>query len=276
MNDHLGVSNMTKIFRLLAVFCFGIMLLPAASAVDAREYALGSGDVIRVTVFQNPDLTVETRVTENGSITYPLIGAVNVGGLTLPATEKLIADRLREGGFVLKPQVNVLLLQIRSAQVSVLGQVNRPGRYPIEVAGTTVTDILAMAGGASVNGADSVTLVGTRSGQPYRVEIDVPSLFQPDGMKSDVPVQGGDVLYVHRAPVFYIYGEVNRPGSYRLERGTSVMQALAQGGGLTLRGTDKRIRVHRRKAGGDTETLEPDMSLPLQVDDVVYVRESLF
>jgi polysaccharide export outer membrane protein len=267
---------MTKVLRLLCAFCFGALLLPAANALDAREYALGSGDVIRVTVFQNPDLTVETRVTENGSITYPLIGAVNVGGLTLPATEKLIADRLREGGFVLKPQVNVLLLQIRGNQVSVLGQVNRPGRYPIEIAGTTVTDILATAGGASVNGADVVTLVGTRDGQPYRTEIDVPSLFQPEGIKADIAVQGGDILYVHRAPVFYIYGEVNRPGSYRLERGLSVMQAIAQGGGITLRGTDKRIKLHRRNASGNVETVEPDMSLPLQSDDVVYVRESLF
>lgn len=267
---------MTNFLRLLCVFCFSALLLPAAFAVDAREYALGSGDVIRVTVFQNPDLTVETRVTENGSITYPLIGAVNVGGLTLPASEKLIADRLREGGFVLKPQVNVLLLQIRGNQISVLGQVNRPGRFPIEIAGTTVTDMLATAGGASVNGADVVTLVGTRNGQPFRAEIDVPSLFQPEGSKADVAVQAGDILYVHRAPVFYIYGEVNRPGSYRLERNLTVMQALAQGGGITLRGTDKRIKVHRRNASGTVETMEPDMAMPLQGDDVVYVRESLF
>jgi polysaccharide export outer membrane protein len=267
---------MTKFLRLLCAVCFSALLLPVASAADAREYALGSGDVIRVTVFQNPDLTVETRVTEKGSITYPLIGSVSVGGLTLPATEKLIADKLREGGFVLKPQVNVLVLQIRGNQVSVLGQVNRPGQYPIEIAGSTVVDILALAGGASVNGSDIVTLVGTRSGQPFRAEIDLPSLFLPDGMTSDVAVQGGDVLYVHRAPMFYIYGEVNRPGAYRLERGMSVMQALAQGGGITLRGTDKRIRLHRRNTAGQVETIEPEMALLLQSDDVVYVRESLF
>ncbi|WP_413765732.1 SLBB domain-containing protein, partial [Vibrio vulnificus] len=92
--------------------------------------------------------------------------------------------------------------------------------------------MLATAGGATINGADMVTLVGTRNGQPFRTEIDIPSLFQPDGIAADIPVQGGDVLYIHRAPVFYIYGEVNRPGSYRLERGMTVMQALAQGGGI--------------------------------------------
>lgn len=267
---------MMKFVRLLIAFWFGALLLPASNAADAREYVLGSGDVIRITVFQNPDLTVETRVTENGSITYPLIGAVNVGGKTLPESERVIADRLREGGFVLKPQVNVLLLQIRGNQVSVLGQVNRPGRYPIEIAGTKVTDMLATAGGASANGADVVTLVGTRNGEPFRAEIDIPSLFDAEGIKADIPVLGGDALYVHRAPVFYIYGEVNRPGSYRLERGMSVMQALAQGGGVTLRGTERRIKLHRRSPSGQVETIEPDMALPLQSDDVVYVRESLF
>jgi polysaccharide export outer membrane protein len=267
---------MTKFVRLLIAFWFGALLLPSAGAADAREYVLGAGDIIRITVFQNPDLTVDTRVTENGSITYPLIGAVSVGGLTLPATEKLIAQRLRDGGFVLKPQVNVLLMQIRGNQVSVLGQVNRPGRYPIEIADTKVTDMLATAGGASVNGADIVTVVGTRNGQPFRAEIDIPLLFQPEGIKSDVPVQGGDILYVHRAPVFYIYGEVNRPGAYRLERGMSVMQGLALGGGVTLRGSEKRIRLNRRKASGEVEVLEPEMALLLQTDDVIYVRESLF
>ncbi|MGC4403875.1 polysaccharide export protein EpsE [Methyloversatilis sp. MC4-4] len=267
---------MTKFVRLLLGLCFGMLLLPAAGAADAREYVLGSGDIIRVTVFQNPDLTVETRVTENGSITYPLIGGVAVGGLTLPATEKLIADKLRDGGFVLKPQVNVLLLQIRGNQVSVLGMVNRPGRYPIEIANTRVTDMLATAGGASVSGADIVTLVGTRNDKPFRAEIDIPALFQPEGINADIPVMGGDILYIHRAPVFYIYGEVNRPGSYRLERGMTVMQALAQGGGITLRGTDKRLKLHRRNAAGAVEAIEPDMSMTLQSDDVVYVRESLF
>lgn len=267
---------MTKFVRQLVAFCFGLMMLAGAQAADTREYVLGAGDIVRVTVFQNPDLTVETRVTESGAITYPLIGSVAVGGLTLPATEKLIADRLRDGGFVLKPQVNVLLLQIRGNQVAVLGQVNRPGRYPIEIANTRVSDMLATAGGAAINGADTVTLVGTRSGQPFRTEIDIPALFQPDGIKADIPVQGGDILYIHRAPVFYIYGEVNRPGSYRLERGMTVMQALAQGGGITLRGTEKRIRLHRRNAAGTVEAIEPDMAQTLQTEDVVYVRESLF
>lgn len=266
---------MMRLVRLLLSLCL-IGFLAPAQAADAREYVLGSGDVIRITVFQNPDLTVDTRVTESGTITFPLIGQLQVGGLTVPAAEKQIADKLREGGFVLKPQVNILPVQIRGNQVSVLGQVNRPGRFPIEIANTKVSDMLATAGGATVNGADVVTLVGVRDGKAFRTEIDVPSLFQVEGNASDIVVQGGDTLYVHRAPVFYIYGEVNRPGSFRLERNMSVMQGLATGGGITLRGTDRRIRLHRRDASGKVQTIEPDLNQPLLADDVIYVRESLF
>ena len=123
---------MTKFVRLLLGLCFGMLLLPAASAADAREYVLGSGDIIRVTVFQNPDLTVETRVTENGSITYPLIGGVTVGGLTLPATEKLIADKLRDGsvgawGRVIMPrQPHMSLDESRRLAQWVLSQPSPP------------------------------------------------------------------------------------------------------------------------------------------------------
>jgi len=84
------------------------------------------------------------------------------------------------------------------------------------------------------------------------------------------------VIYVHRAPVFYIYGEVQRPGAYRVERGMTVMQALALGGGPTIRGTERGLRLHRREAGGKVQTIEPAMSEPVRGDDVLYIKESLF
>ena len=89
-------------------------------------------------------------------------------------------------------------------------------------------------------------------------------------------IAGGDMIYVHRMPMFYIYGEVQRPGSSRLERGMTVRQALAQGGGPTVRGTERRLRIHRRGADGKVEILTPGMDDPVRVDDVIYVNESLF
>ena len=265
-----------------AVFCSVSPLTqaqaPAASsaAPAANEYKLGSGDVIRINVYQNLDLTLETRVTEAGLVTYPLLGTIRLGGLGVTAAEKLISDGLRNGNFVKQPQVTIVVLQVRGNLASVLGQVNRPGRFPIEVADMRLTDLLATAGGTSPVGSDLVVLSGTRNGAAYRVEVDLPTLFGPGGRDKDVVVQNGDTLWVDRQPLIFIYGEVQRPGSTRLERGMTVMQALATGGGLTLRGTERGIRVHRKGADSKVQVLQPKMDDTLLEGDVVFVQESLF
>lgn len=241
-----------------------------------KEYVLGAGDVIRVNVFQNLDLTTETRVSEIGDISFPLIGSVPVGGLAIPAAEQKIAKMLKDGGFVIKAQVTILLLQIRGSQVAVLGQVNRPGRFPLETSNTHLSDMLATAGGIAVSGADTVVVTGVREGKPFRREIDIAKMYLQGDLTADISLQGGDALYVHRAPVFYIYGEVQRPGSFRLERNMTVMQALASGGGMTLRGTLRGLQINRRDASGKPEVVRPTLDDLLHPDDVIYVRESMF
>ena len=260
-----------------AAFAVFAVFVQGAQAQDKQaEYLLGAGDTIRIVVFQNPDLTVETRITEDGAITYPLIGTVKIGGLAVPAAEQSIAKALKDGGFIQNPQVNILLLQNRGNQVSVLGQVNRPGRFPLETANIRASEMIAIAGGIAVTGADVAVLTGVREGKPLRREIDIAGLFLDNKLENDIVVAGGDVLYVHRAPVFYIYGQVQRPGSYRVERGMSLRQALAQGGGPTERGTERWLRLYRRGAGGAPQVLSPELGDPVQADDVLYVRDSIF
>jgi polysaccharide export outer membrane protein len=258
-------------------------LVAFAQAVSApmamntsAEYRLGAGDILRVTVFQNPDLTLETRVSEAGTLSFPLLGTVRLGGLSVSQAEQLIAKGLKDGNFVKNPQVSIALLAVKGNQASVLGQVNRPGRYPIDVTDMHVTDMLANAGGVAITGGDLVVLTGTRGGKPYRLEIDVPGIFTPNGRGQDVTVENGDVLWVDRAPMIYIYGEVQRPGQIRLERSMTVVQALAAGGGLTLRGTEKGVRVSRKDAEGKVQSIQPAMDDALKDGDVIFVRESLF
>jgi polysaccharide biosynthesis/export protein len=227
---------------------------PAAAAASP-EYRLGAGDVVRIVVYQNPDLTLETRVSETGVVSFPLLGNVRIGGLGVSAAEKLIADGLRNGNFVKQPQVTLTLLQIKGNQANVLGQVNRPGRYPIETADMRLTDLLANAGGVATTGGDLLVLTGTRN---------------------DVLIQNGDVVWVDRAPLVYIYGEVQRPGPLRLERGMTLIQVLAAGGGLTQRGTERGIRVHRKGADGKVHVMQAAMDDGVKDGDVVYVKESLF
>lgn len=261
---------------------FAAVLL-AALALGARAepergvYRLGAGDSIRITVFQNPDLALETRVSEDGTITYPLIGVVRIGGMTVATAAQTIAQALRDGKFIKQPQVSILPLAIRYPQVSVLGQVNRPGRFPLETFNMRVSEAIAVAGGISPTGADVAILTGERDGKPIRREIDIPLLFlEGAAQKHDVPVYGGDVIYVSRQPMYYVYGEVQRPGSYRLERGMTIRQALAQGGGLTPRGTERGLRLHRRGPDKQLNVLTPGLDDLLRPDDVLHVGESLF
>ena len=255
----------------------GVALLAFAiqSQADSRE-TLGPGDTIRVTIFQNPDLTAETRVSERGAILYPLIGEVVVSGLTPVGAAARIAAELKQGKFLKDPQVSVSLLQVRSRQVSVLGHVSRPGRYALDDPSLKLTDILALAGGISPSGDQTVTVVSERDGKVEKREIDVPGMYRSGDLSADFEVRSGDTIFVPREPVFYIYGEVQRAGAYRLEPEMTVMHALSLGGGLTPRGTTRGLRIHRRMPDGTLRKLDVQLADAVQADDVVYVNESLF
>lgn len=250
--------------------------VPASRTAPAPEYRLGVGDVVRITVFQNPELTLESRLNEGGQISFPLLGAVRLGGLSVPEAEKVLVDGLAKGNFLRNPQVTIIVLQVRGSQANVLGQFNRPGRYPLETAETKLSDLVALAGGVSPGASDIIVVTGMRDGKPFREEVDLPALFGPGGQARDIQIKNGDAVWVDRMPLIYIYGEVQRPGPMRLERGLTLLQALATGGGLTPRGTEKGIRVHRKSADGQIEVSQPAMTDPLREGDVVFVRESLF
>ena len=241
-----------------------------------QDYRLGAGDSIGVQVYQSPDLSVDARVSETGVISYPLVGTLQLGGLTISEAEKKIADALRTGGFVKVPQVNIVLRQVRGSQVAVRGQVIKPGRFPLETLNTRVSDMLAAAGGTTALGDDVLIVTGQRNSKPFRKVIDIPALFLNDKSDNDIVLAGGDTLYVNKAPVFYIYGEAQRPGPYRIERGMTMMQALASGGGPTVRGSQNRLRLHRRDLNGNVVETTPRLTDAVQAEDVIYVRESLF
>ncbi len=247
-----------------------------------QDYTLGPGDSIRILVFQNPDLTLETRVSEGGTITYPLVGSVKVGGMPIADAEHAIANALKNGGFVQQPQVNIVLMQVRGNQVAVLGEVARPGRFPLEIFNTRLSEMLANAGGITPGvggmggGSDKVIITGWRNGQRFRKEVDVPSLFLNNNPEEDIEVAGGDVIYVPEAPVYYIYGETQRPGSFRIQRGMSVQQALAIAGGPTVRGTERGMKLFRKTSDGKVELIKTKPNDPVQPNDVIFVTESLF
>lgn len=251
-------------------------LLLASSSFALAADVLGAGDVVKLNVYGNPDLAMEARVSDNGEITVPLVGRVVVGGLSIGEAEKRIASKLESGGYLKKPQVSLIVTQVQSQAVSVLGSVNRPGRYPLEGGKRSLMDLLAQAGGIAQDGGDTVSLVRTRNGKTERETIDVVNLVRTGELAQNHNLAAGDVIYVERAPRFYIYGEVQRPGTFRLERGMTVTQALSAGGGLTLRGTERGMQIKRRGPDGSYSVIKANPGDTLQTDDVIYVKESWF
>ncbi len=266
-------STAPRWFALLAAVALFMFAIQADAA--SRE-TLGAGDTIRVTIFQNPDLTTEVRISERGTIVFPLIGEIALGGQTPVGAGNRIAAQLKQGNFMKDPQVNVSVVQVRSRQVSVLGNVARPGRYALDDTTLTLTDILALAGGISPGGADTVTVVTNRNGTEKKLEINVPEMIAKGTMSANFEIQNGDTIFVQRAPVFYIYGEVQRAGAYRLEPDMIVMHALSLGGGLTPRGSDRGLVINRRMPDGAVRKIDAKLFEAVRPDDVIYVKESLF
>ena len=245
--------------RILAGLLFWVAAMPAF-AVDK----LGVGDAVRVTVYQQPDLTTEARISERGGIPLPLIGEVKVTGMTTAEAAGKIGAAYKEGKFLKNPQVSVALTTLRSQQVSVLGLVARPGRYALDDTSAQLTDVIAAAGGVASGGHDIAQVL--RNGQTHNVAL----------LSKEFKLQGGDTVFIDRAPVFYVYGEVARSGAYRLENNMTVVQAIAAGGGITPRGSHSRLKLRRADSSG--KLVEKDVGLQdkVQADDVIFVKEALF
>jgi polysaccharide export outer membrane protein len=254
--------------------------IPASNFPGQQQAALpleqlGYGDMVRITVFRNPELTTEAKVSERGTILFPMIGEVNVTGLTPAQAGQKIADLLKQGRYVVNPEVNVSLAQANSRQVSVLGNVNKPGRYPLDAQSAKLTDFLAVAGGVATPGSDLVTIVSQKDGKTTKRDVDLAAMFRSGDLSGNFELLPGDTIYVHKAPMVYVYGEVQRGGAYRVEPNMTVMQAIALGGGVTARGTQRGIQITRRD-GERVKQIDARLTDVVQADDVIFIRESIF
>jgi polysaccharide export outer membrane protein len=261
---------------LLRTLAWLALLVPSLAHAQSMQEVIGAGDSVRITAFRYPELTTETRVTEQGEVRVPLVGTVKLEGLTPDKAAALIAGRLKDGKYVLNPEINVAVVQPRSRQVSVLGHVSRPGRYTLEGAAARLSDVVAMAGGLVPSAADTLVVKRTRQGRTESINVDLGAIIRGSPEANDVELAAGDSVFVPKAPVVYVYGEVTRGGSYRLEPGMTVMQAISLAGGLTPRGSERLAKLRRKQSDG-TWTEQPARPTDLVgADDVVYIKESIF
>lgn len=237
---------------------------------------LGPDDVLRISVYGHEDLRTETRVSADGRITFPLIGEIAVSGKSPIELEEAIAASLIDGGFIHEAQVSVVVVEHVSRNVSVLGYVNRPGRYPLDSTSSLV-DLIAMAGG-TVNGASDskIWVTRTEDDKIEKFQLDLKDFLEKPETTSAFKMHQGDVVYVPKSPMFYIYGEIQRPGGYPLEPDLTVVKALTLGGGLTLRGTERSLHIKRKNEYGVLQEIDVDLVTPVLKDDVIYVSERWF
>lgn len=248
--------------------------LATGESQGASGIVLGEGDEIQFSMFGQSEMQTNALVSSRGTVSLPLIGDTQVGGLTPGRAEQKIADAYRAGGFFKNPQVNVTLETYRSQQISVLGEVNLPGRYPLDTE-TTVLDALALAEGVKPTGARKITIIRKSTGRSESIQVDLDRLVADAAGLTALTLAAGDIVYVPEAELFYIYGEVRRPDAYAIKPGITVMQALSLGGGLTDKGSNSRIEIQRKVPDG-LRTIKPELSDRVEPDDVIYVKERFF
>ena len=253
----------------------GLALAVPGWAQATRE-VLGPGDTVRITAYQHPDLTTEARLSDEGKLNVSLVGEMKLNGMTPDQAARQIADRLKSGKYIVDPQITVTVLNARSRLVSVLGFVKNPGRYAIDGTSARVSDVIAMAGGVEPTGSDQVIVQHNgvdKKGAP--LNVDLSAIIEGDSSQN-IEVHGGDSIFVPKAAVVYVYGEVTRGGAYRLEPDMTVMQAISLAGGITPRGSENRVQLRRRGANGAWKHSSAKPTDRVSPDDVVYVREALF
>jgi polysaccharide biosynthesis/export protein len=246
---------------------------PATSA-DAA-YVIGPSDTIEIRVAGQPDLTTQARVDGDGRIGFPQLGQIAVKGLTQEQLSNRIAAALEKADIIRRPKVTVAVIGF-GRQVSVLGQVGTPGIFPIDRP-LTITDVLARAGGVKTEVAGSyIVLRGIdASGQPTSQKLDLTKLMEGDPSLNHL-VKNGDTIYVPQAPVYYLYGYVNKPGMYLMREPMTVQQAIAQGGGMLPTGSDRRIKVKHKTGEGSDKEMPIKLSDMVEPGDTLIIPESWF
>lgn len=252
----------------------------AAARADGPEsrrlVQLGPGDSVTLSVFGQPDLATTGFVADDGTLTVPLAGPVKVDGLSPSEAAKRIEKALRDGRYLIDPHVTISAIVSRSQRVSVIGEVKSPGRYVVE-SDIPIFDLLAEAGGVTENASDTVFLLRPdKDGKETRYEINLKGLAKGSMPVSGQALRAGDSVFVPRAEQFYIYGEVTTPGKFKIEPGMTVVEAIARAGGLTVRGSQRRVEIKRLLPDGKYQTSKAKLEEPVRADDVIRVKESIF
>lgn len=278
MEGVIRVFKRSALFASMAVFML-VFYAGSASKSLAEDYRLGEGDLIKIMVYDHPDLTTETRVSGDGKVSFSLVGEITVDGLTATGVEKKITRLLSEG-YIVDPHVSVFIVEYKSKKVTAMGEFNKPGL--VELRGNfTLLEVISSAGGVTRDAGESLIIqrkiIRGRSGkeEEVTVNVDLKKLLEDGDVAANVYIQDGDSVYVPRAAFVYVNGEVRTPGAYKITKGLTVLKAITLAGGFTPKAAEGRTKILRKTDKGEI-TLRVAMDELVQADDVVLVPESIF
>ncbi len=263
---------MGKTFVLGTIF----LLLFAVHTSSAQDYIVGEEDMLKISVYDHQDLSTIVRVSGDGNIKFPLIGELKVAGLTTSEISQKIAALLSDG-YVVDPHVSVFIAEYKSKKTTILGQVVRPGIYALS-GNTSFLELLSQAGGLTKDAGDRAVINRRAvSGKSESIiTIDLKRLVAEGDTSLDISIVEGDSIYVPKAGVFYINGEVKKPDSYKCEEGETVIKAITSAGGFTDKAAMGKIKIIRKVKNKDVMIEKAGMDEPIQPDDIIIVPESFF
>ena len=275
-------------------------------AQQDEDYLLGPEDVIEINIFEwelsEKGKTMPVRIAQTGMISLPMVGDLQASGRTVWQLKKEIEDRLRDGGYIRRPQVSVIIKEFHSKKIAVVGAVEEPGVYVIERNVTTLLDILSLAGGLSEHAGQMLYVVRrepakpaeanatatadstTRSAEPITITIDLHELMEQCNLELNMVLRSGDIISVPQAERFFVYGYVKKPGAFNLSKPTTVLEAVAMAQGVDHHNGSQEHCVLKRRTDGKEEELIPinlvliregeEPNLYLQPNDILDVRQT--
>jgi polysaccharide export outer membrane protein len=273
-------------YLLFSCTCYAQSAAPSASGIQPVDQAqseqatIGPGDLLDISVFAVPELTLKVRVNDQGSVMLPLVGDMHFGGLTVAQAEQALSKILVERDMVLKPQITIFVTEYATQGITILGEVNQPGTYPL-FGPHRLFDALSAAGGVTQRSSSTITLIH-RGDHDHPIHLNL--AVTNTNVGTDVVLQPGDTLIVDKAPVVYVVGEVNKPGAFLMENNTSitVLRAVALAQGATHKAALNKAEIVRRSPVG-VEEIDLPLSkimhgqmadLQLHGDDILFLPTS--
>lgn len=257
---------------LLAVLC--LLCISFSCMAQPSQYLLGDGDVVRISVYDHPDLLTTVRINSDGSFLFPLIGEVLVKGKDVSVVSELIAQRLADG-YIINPQVSVFVEEFRSKNAIIMGQVEKPGMYELR-GQTTLLELISKAGGLKKESGRTVMVKSGNNANSNVMTLDLKRLIEMGDTTINVSIHDKDNVFVTKSGSFFVTGEVKKPDAYNFEEGITVIKAITMAGGFSGLASKKNVRLVRVVDNEEQIFENVTMHFLVCPDDVLIVPESFF